>query len=42
MERSVLTVVWFMATKWGMSLQDALDTVTANRPIAQDRLDWIL
>jgi len=41
MERSVLGVVWYLATKQGMSLQRALKLVQEHRPIAQDRLNWI-
>jgi len=41
MERSVLAVVWFMANKWGMTLETALAKVQEKRPIALDRLSWI-
>ena len=41
MERSVLAVVWFMANKWGMTLENALAKVQEKRPIALDRLSWI-
>ena len=41
MERSVLAIVYFMATKWGMQLQQALKQVQSKRPIALDRLHWI-
>ena len=40
MERSVLAIVYFMATKWGMQLQQALKQVQSKRPIALDRLHW--
>jgi hypothetical protein len=41
MERSVLAIVYFMATKWGMQLKQALRHVQSKRPIALDRLNWI-
>ena len=41
MERSVLAVVYFMASKWQMQLQQALKRVQSKRPIAVDRLHWI-
>ena len=41
MERSVLAVVYFMASKWRMQLQQALKHVQSKRPIAVDRLHWI-
>lgn len=41
MERSVLGIVWYLATKQGMTLQRALELVQEHRPIAQDRLNWI-
>ena len=41
MERSVLAVVWFMASKWRMQLHQALKHVQTKRPIALNRLDWI-
>jgi len=41
MERSVLAVVWFMATKWRMQLHQALKHIQTKRPIALNRLDWI-
>jgi len=41
MERSVLAVVYFMASKWRMQLQQALKHVQSKRPIALDRLNWI-
>jgi len=41
MERSVLAVVYFMASKWRMQLQQALKHIQSNRPIALDRLNWI-
>tara|TARA_B100001123_G_scaffold439647_1_gene576928 strand:+ start:815 stop:1417 length:603 start_codon:yes stop_codon:yes gene_type:complete len=42
MERSVLTVVWYMATKLGLTLDQALKQVKKARPIALNRLTWIL
>ena len=41
MERSVLAVVYFMASKWRMQLRQALKQVQSKRPIAVDRLHWI-
>jgi len=41
MERSVLAVVYFMASKWRMQLKQALRHVQSKRPIALDRLHWI-
>jgi len=41
MERSVLSVVWFMANTWGMELKTALTKIQEKRPIALDRLSWI-
>ena len=41
MERSVLAVVYFMASKWRMQLQQALKHIQSKRPIALDRLHWI-
>ena len=41
MERSVLAVVYFMASKWRMQLKQALKHVQSKRPIALDRLHWI-
>ena len=41
MERSVLSVVWFMANTWGMDLGNALAKVQEKRPIALNRLVWI-
>jgi len=41
MERSVLSVVWFMAMTWGMTLENALSKIQEKRPIALDRLSWI-
>ena len=41
MERSVLAVVYFMASKWGMQLKQALTHIQSKRPIALDRLHWI-
>jgi len=41
MERSVLAVVYFMASKWRMQLQQALKHIQSKRPIALDRLNWI-
>ena len=41
MERSVLAVVWLMASKWRMRLDQALQQIKKNRPIALDRLNWI-
>ena len=41
MERSVLGVIWYLATKQGMTLNRALELAQEKRPIAQDRLNWI-
>ena len=41
MERSVLSIVWFMANTWGMTLEQAFNQVKAHRPIALNRLNWI-
>ncbi|MQF67720.1 hypothetical protein FIM07_04695 [SAR202 cluster bacterium AD-802-F09_MRT_200m] len=41
MERSVLSVVWYLHTEIGMTLDDAYDKVFEARPIAVDRRHWI-
>ena len=41
MERSPLTVVWYLHNYRDMSLDEAYKTVQAARPIAVDRRDWI-
>ena len=42
MERSVLTVVWYLHTKKGLSMDEAYEQVGAVRPIAIDHRDWVL
>jgi len=42
MERSVLSVVWYLANKNNMTLKRSLGLVQSKRAIAQDRLSWIL
>ena len=42
MERSVLSVVWYLANKNNMTLKRSLELVQSKRAIAQDRLSWIL
>jgi protein-tyrosine phosphatase len=41
MERSVLAVVWLMASKWRMRLEQSYDQIKKHRPIALNRLNWI-
>jgi len=41
MERSPLTVVWYLHNYQDMSLDEAYQIVQAARPIAVDRRDWI-
>lgn len=41
MERSVLAVIWLMASKWRMQLHQAYNQIKKHRPIALDRLNWI-
>ena len=41
MERSPLTVVWYLHNYQDMSLDEAYKMVQAARPIAVDRRDWI-
>ena len=41
MERSVLSVVWYLHTDAGMTIDEAYDMVFAARPIAVDRRHWI-
>ena len=41
MERSVLSVVWYLANTNGMTLESALNLVQSKRPIAMNRLNWI-
>ena len=41
MERSVLSVVWYLHQNANMSLDDAYDLVRKFRPIALDHQNWI-
>ena len=41
MERSALTVIWFMANTLGMTLETALAKCQEKRPIVLNRLSWI-
>ena len=41
MERSALTVIWFMANTMGMKLETALAKCQEKRPIVLNRLSWI-
>ena len=41
MERSVLSVMWYLHKEAGMTLDEAYDTICAARPIAVDRRHWI-
>jgi len=41
MERSPLTVVWYLHTYQDMSLDEAYKTVQTARPVAVDRRYWI-
>lgn len=41
MERSVLSVVWYLHQTKGLSLDQAYDLVRIARPIALDHRDWI-
>ena len=41
MERSVLSVVWYLHLDTGMTIDEAYDMVFAARPIAVDRRHWI-
>lgn len=42
MERSVLTVVWHLHTKLGLSIDEAYQQVGKVRPIAIDHRSWVL
>jgi len=41
MERSVLSVVWYMHKYLGMGIDEAYEQIFINRPIAADRRHWI-
>ena len=41
MERSVLSVVWYLHVDAGMTVDEAYDMVFEARPIACDRRHWI-
>ena len=41
MERSVLSVVWYMHKYLGMGIDEAYEKIFINRPIAADRRHWI-
>lgn len=41
MERSVLSVAWYMHQYLGLSLDDAYEQIKSIRPIAADRRNWI-
>jgi len=41
MERSVLAVIWLMASKWRMRIDQSFKQIKKNRPIALDRTSWI-
>ena len=41
MERSVLSVVWYLSHKYNMTLLRAVELVQSKREIAQNRLKWI-
>ena len=41
MERSVLSVVWYMHKYLGMGIDQAYERIFMNRPIAADRRHWI-
>jgi hypothetical protein len=41
MERSVLCVVWYMHKYLGMSIDQAYGHISAIRPLAADRRDWV-
>ena len=41
MERSVLSVVWYMHKYMGMGIDEAYEQIFMNRPIAADRRHWI-
>ena len=41
MERSVLSVVWYLHVESGMTIDEAYDMVFEARPIACDRRHWI-
>ena len=41
MERSVLAVIWLMASKWRMHLDQSFHQIKKHRPIALDRTNWI-
>ena len=40
MERSVLTVAYYLHTEMDMSIDQAYATIVERRPIAFDRRDW--
>lgn len=42
MERSVLTVVWYLHRYRKLSIDDAYQTVTKVRPVALDRREWAI
>ena len=42
MERSVTAVVWYLANTTNMNLREALNLVQSKRPIACDRLNYII
>ena len=41
MERSVLAVIWLMASQWRMHIDQAYNQIKKHRPIALDRTNWI-
>ena len=41
MERSVLSVVWYMHKYLGMGIDEAYEQISIHRPIAADRRHWI-
>ena len=41
MERSVLAVIWLMASKWRMRIDQSYQQIKKNRPIVLDRTSWI-
>jgi hypothetical protein len=41
MERSVLSVMWYLHKELGMTLDEAYETISEARPIAVDRRHWI-
>jgi hypothetical protein len=40
-ERAPLVVAWYLATRRGMTLDEAYDLLKARRPIVRDRRQWL-